>query len=69
MLNQITVKMIKEDLGHKILGALIFILWVNDVFILKSWVSGFVSTILLTLAIKNILHILRKWFLIKVCLV
>jgi hypothetical protein len=52
--------MIKEDLGHKILGALILILWVNDVFILKSWVSGFVSTILLTLAIKNILHILRK---------
>lgn len=60
MLNQIIIKMIKEDLGHKILGALIFILWVNDVFILKSWVSGFVSTILLTLAIKNILHILRK---------
>lgn len=52
--------MIKEDLGHKILGALIFILWVNDVLILKSWVSGFVSTILLILAVKNLLHILRK---------
>jgi len=58
MLNLIINKMNKY--GHFALGALILILWVNDVFILKSLVSGFISTLLLTLAVKNVLYVIRK---------
>ena len=50
----------KEKTGHYILGALILILWVNDVFVLKSAVSGFISTILLILAVKNVAHYIRR---------
>jgi len=50
----------KQSTGHYILGALILILWVNDVFVLKSAVSGFISTILLILAVKNVSHYIRR---------
>lgn len=52
--------MISQKTGHIVLGALILVLWVNSVFFLKSWVNGFISTLLLILAVKNILYMIRR---------